>query len=50
MYLQTKLHMISPNGSAVIAIKPKPKHRFQADAILLLYILQKISSTKLAYF
>jgi hypothetical protein len=39
MYHYTKFYMSNSNGSLVIAIRPKDKYRFNADAILS-YILQ----------
>jgi hypothetical protein len=42
-YLQIRLYMPSSNGSLVITIKMNAKFRFCAAAMLLFYILQKIS-------
>jgi hypothetical protein len=38
------------NGSSVTVIQLKLKNSFHATAMLLLYILQKITFTKIAYF
>jgi hypothetical protein len=42
-------HYFMVHGSLVIAIKPKPKHTFQSDTILLFYILQKITQQNLRF-
>jgi len=46
----TKFRIFKSNGSIVVAIKPKAKHRFREAAMLLIYILQKRTFTKVAYF
>jgi hypothetical protein len=41
IYLGTRFRKPSANGSLVIAIKPKAKHRYRAAAIFLFYVLRK---------
>jgi hypothetical protein len=50
IYLYTKLHMNIWNGSLVTVIKPTAIYIYLADAILLLYILQKNGVTNLDIF
>jgi hypothetical protein len=40
IYLGTKFHMLSSNGSLDTAIKPKSKDNFCMNAMLLFYTLQ----------
>jgi hypothetical protein len=49
-YLHIQFQMLSPDGSSVIAIKPRAKQRFHTAAMFLFYIPQIITLTKAAYF
>jgi hypothetical protein len=49
IYHYTKFQMPSSNITLLIDLKSKAKKRVHAAAILLFYILQKITITKVAY-
>lgn len=50
MYLHTKLQKPASNSSFVIVMQSNVKFRFNAAAVMLFHILQKISATKAVYF
>jgi hypothetical protein len=49
IYIYTKFHMSSSNGSLVIAIKPKAKCRFHTAVMFLLCLQQTFMATNVAY-
>jgi hypothetical protein len=49
-YFCIKFHILSSDGSLVIANKPETKENFHTAAIPVRYILQKITSTRLHIF
>jgi hypothetical protein len=50
LYLYTKFHMLRPNSLLVIAFEPKVNENICMAAMMLFYILQKITLIKVAYF